>query len=154
MQGIISSPHLATKLLCDVSQWWIHYLNRCMSASASKVVEAPGASVRFSLKPILVEMEGGRYIVLTLPVSLVDLVTGRRPAIRGVPQNCGGGRNGGSGGNKKPLPKVDATGEPAQVRARYDAHLPSLSLRDGDNSRSILAGAVLSTLKSHVLGKN
>ena len=36
----------------------------------------------------------------------------------------------------------------------YEAHLPSLYLRDGENSLSILAGDVLPTLHSHVLCKN
>ena len=62
----------------------------------------------------------------------------------------------GDGGirNKKRSPKVSATGRTAQVKARYDAHLPYLSLRDGENSRSILEGAVLPTLHSHIICKN
>ena len=40
------------------------------------------------------------------------------------------------------------------MRVRYDVHLPSLFLRNGENSRSILTGAVLPTLHSHVLCKN
>ena len=40
------------------------------------------------------------------------------------------------------------------MRVRYDVHLPSLSLRYGENSRSILTGAVLLTLHGHVLCKN
>ena len=40
------------------------------------------------------------------------------------------------------------------MRARYDAHLPSLSFWDGENSRSILAGEILPTLHSNVLCKN
>ena len=62
VQGMISSPHLATTLLFDVSRRWSQYLNRCVAASASEVEEAPGASDPFSLKPILVELEGGSYI--------------------------------------------------------------------------------------------
>ena len=74
LQGIISSPRLATILLFDVSRWWIQYLNRCVVVSDSKVVEAPGGSVPFSLEPILVEREGGHYIIPIRPASLSDLV--------------------------------------------------------------------------------
>ena len=70
MQGVISSPHLATTLLFDVSRRWSQYLDRCVAVSASEVEEAPGASVPFSLEPILVELEGGRYIGPILPASL------------------------------------------------------------------------------------
>ena len=132
MQGMISSPHLAPTLLFDVSRRWSHYLNRCVTALASEVEEAPGASVPFSLKPILVELEGGRYTVPILPAPLADLVAGRRPAGGSAPKGGGGGDGGGV--SKKPLPMVAATGGSAQVRVRYDAHLPSLSLQEGDNS--------------------
>ena len=40
------------------------------------------------------------------------------------------------------------------MKARYDAHLPSLSLWDGENSWSILAGAVLPTLQGQIICKN
>ena len=56
LQGMISPPCLATTLLDDFSRQWIQYLNRCVAALDSKVVEAPGSSTLFSLKPILVEM--------------------------------------------------------------------------------------------------
>ena len=120
--------------------------------SSSEVVEVPGAGVPFSLESILVNMEGGRYIVPILPVSLANLVIGRWSAGGGAPKSSGGESN--EGRNKKPLHKVDAMGGPAQVWAHYDAHLPSLSLWDGDKSRSVLEGAVLPTLQSHVLCKN
>ena len=165
---MISPRRLATKLLYDVSQWWTPYLNRCMVDSASEVVEALGGSVPFSLEPRLVEMEGRRYTSPILPVSLAELVLGRRSAGGVAPKSGGGSSNGGGtggtggtgdggsggGGNKKTSPKVDAMGGDARVRARYDVHLPSLSLHDGENSRSILAGAVLPTLHGHVLCKN
>ena len=76
---MISSPHLATTLLYDVSRRWSQYLNRCVAASTSEVEEAPGASVPFSLEPILVKLEGGRYIGPILSAALADLVAGRRP---------------------------------------------------------------------------
>ena len=108
MQGVISSPHLATTLLYDVSRWWIQYLNRCMAASASEVVEAPGASFPFSLKPILVELEGGRYVVRILPLSLSDLLVGRQAAGRNSRGGGDGGGGGGGGGDAKKS-KVGAT---------------------------------------------
>ena len=49
---------------------------------------------------------------------------------------------------------VAASGGSTRVRVRYDAHLPSLSLWDGEKTRSILSGAVLPTLNGHVLCKN
>ena len=117
-----------------------------------------GASVPFSFEPILVKMEGGRYLNPILPVSMADLVVGRRSSDGGGPKTSSGSSKGGDcesgGGNKKPSPKVAATGGPARVRVRYNAHLPSLSLRGGENSRYILAGAVLPTLHGHVLCKN
>ena len=36
----------------------------------------------------------------------------------------------------------------------YDAHLPALSLWDGENSYIILAGKVLSTVQGYILCKN
>ena len=103
LQGMISSHHLSTTLLFDVSRWWSQYLNRCVAESASEVVEAPGASFPFSLEPILVDLEGGRYICPILPALLVDLAAGRRLAGRSVPKSgvggCGGGGGGGGSGN-------------------------------------------------------
>ena len=55
---------------------------------------------------------------------------------------------------KKPLPKVDAAGGPARVRARYDAHLSSLFLPYRENLRSILVEAVLPILHSRNICKN
>ena len=111
--------------------------------------DSPGASVPFSLEPILVELDGGRYIGPILPATLADLVSGRRPA--GGSAAKGGG--GGGGGHKKAQLMVAASGGSTRVRVRYDAHLPSLSLRDGEQTRLILTGAVLPTLHGHVLCK-
>ena len=97
VQGIISSPHLATTLLFDLLRRLSHYLNRCVAELASEVEEAPGASIPFSLEPIMVELEGGRYIVPILPASLANLVAGRRPADGSAPKDGGGGSSGGSG---------------------------------------------------------
>ena len=49
---------------------------------------------------------------------------------------------------------VSASGGSSRVRVRYAAHLPSLSLWDGEQTWSILTGEVLPTLRSHVLCKN
>ena len=67
VQRMISSPHLATTLLFDVLQRWSQYLSRCVLALALEVEEAPGASVPFSFRKILVDTEGGRYIGQILP---------------------------------------------------------------------------------------
>ena len=99
MQGVISTPHLARTLFYDVLRYWSQYLNRCVTASSSNVVETPGGSVPLSLGPILIELEGGRYIGLILPISLADLVVGRQSAGGGAPKG-GGHSNGGSGGTK------------------------------------------------------
>ena len=73
-----------------------------------------GGSIPFSLEPILVDLEEGRYIVPILSVSMADLVAGKRSADGGAPK-IGGGRSnsggGGGGGNKKPLPKMASTVE-------------------------------------------
>ena len=70
-----------------------------MATSSSKVVEVPGDRVPFSLETILVDPEGGRYIGPILPVSLDELLTGRRLVGGGTPKSGGGSSNGG-GGNK------------------------------------------------------
>ena len=153
VQGMIPYPYLNTTLLYNVSRRWSQYLNMCVAASASEVVEAPGCSVPFSLKPIMFKLEGGHYIGPTPPVSLANLVSGKRSAGGGAPKS-GGGSGSGSSGNKKLLPKMDTTGGPARVQARYDAHLTSLYLYDGKKLRSILAGSVLPTLHRDVFCKN
>ena len=120
VQGMISSPHLTTILLYDVLRQWSQYLNRCVAASDSEVVEAPGASVPFSLEPIMVEMEGSRYIGPILLISLTELVAGTQSAGEGSPKSGGCSSNGSGDGvssgsvsrNNKPSPKVDATGGP------------------------------------------
>ena len=119
-------------------------------------MKAPEASAPFSIEPILVDLEGGRYIEPILLISLGDLVARRRSAGSGTTR---GGRYNinsdiGSGSDRKLMPKVGATGGPVRVRERYEAHLPSLSLRDGEDLNSILSRAVLPILHSHVLCKN
>ena len=41
-----------------------------------------------------------------------------------------------------------------RVQVRYNTHLPALSLRGGDNWRTLLTGMVLPTLHDHVICKN
>ena len=63
-------------------------------------------------------------------------------------------RGGGSGGGATDKNKSSTTGKDPRVQVRYDSHLPILSLLEGENSRSILAGMVLRTLHSAVIFKN
>ena len=144
VQGVISYHHLDTTLLFELLRQWRQYLNRCVAASAYEVVEALGASAPFSLEPIMVDLEEGCYICPILPASMTDLI---RTAGRSAPKSSGGGGNSdggsddsGSSGNKKPLTNVAATGGSSRVKVRYDAHLLSLFLQDGENLRSIMAG--------------
>ena len=71
-----------------------------------------------------------------------------------VPKVGGSSNSGSGGGDKNPLPKADGKGGTAQVRVRYVAHLPSLSLWDGEKLQSILEREVLPTLQSHFICKN
>ena len=151
---MITTPHLAKTLLYDVSRFCLLCLNRCVPASSSEDVGAAGEKLPFLLEPILLELEGRRYIGPLLTLTLAELVNGRRGVGNGSVGGTGG--NGGSGGNGK-----CGTGEgrggsgggdggkgggagrggagsggggdgiTARVRARYDAHLPALSLRNG-----------------------
>ena len=59
VQGIITSPHLATTLIFDVSRQWSLYLSRCVVVSLLGYLGAPGAIVPFTLDIILLYMEGG-----------------------------------------------------------------------------------------------
>ena len=49
VQGMISSPHLATTIIYNMSGWWSLYINRCVAALASEDLEALGANTPFSL---------------------------------------------------------------------------------------------------------
>ena len=98
VQGRISSPHLATTLIYDVSRRWSHYLNRYVAMLPSNVVEALGVSAPFSLKPIMVELEVGCYIGPILPTLLAEIVAGRQSSGSSAPKSAGGGSNGRSNG--------------------------------------------------------
>ena len=144
VQGMISPPHLTTTLIFDVLRRWILYLNMCVAALESESLDALGCHVPFSLDPILADLEGERYVVPILPASLADLLhkTGGR----------GGGDGSGGGATFKEW-KASTTGGDTTVGVRYDAHLPALSLRDGENSHSILVGMVPLDLHGAVLCK-
>ena len=159
---MISSPHLATTLIFNVLRRWNLYLNRCVAVSASESLDAPGCLAPFSLDPILADLEGGRYLRLILPMALGDLVSrssgrcsgggGGGSGSRG--SSGGGGDGGGGGGATSTKIKYSTTGRDARVQVCYGVHLPALYLRNGENTRSILAGTVLLTLHGAVICKN
>ena len=106
------------------------------------MVEAPGSNILFLLKPIMIELMRVRCMGKVLLVTLAKILTGRQA--EGVIGS--GGRN--------PKSKVGYVGSGARVRARYNAHLPTLSLPDGDYLRILLVGPVLPALHGHVIYKN
>ena len=65
--------------------------------SASEALEEPGANTSFSLEPIMVDLDGGRKVVLILSVPLVDILAGRRTAGSGG-VGCGGRSSNAGGG--------------------------------------------------------
>ena len=67
--------------------WWSLYLNRCVAASASEALEAPGPNSPFTLDLILLELEGGHYVGPILLGPLEDLLARCR---------LGGGNSGSS----------------------------------------------------------
>ena len=158
---MISSPHLATAFLFDMLRRWSLYLNRCVAALVSESLDAPGPNKLFLLEPTLVDIEGGRYIGTILPASLADLVakTGSRGGSGSSGEGGNGGRGGsgndgsggGGGGTISKKRKASPTGGSARVQVCYDAHLPALSLWDGENLRSILAGTFFPTLHVTVI---
>ena len=92
---MITYPNLATSLLYDVLQRCVLYLNRSVAALELEDLEASGSTFPFTLNPILPELDGGRYIGLILPGTLMDLLAGRRP----ISTRSGGG--GGKGDIRK-----------------------------------------------------
>ena len=93
MEGIITSPHLSTTLLYDLSQWWSLYLNMCVAASTVKALEAPEARVPFTLDPIFLGLQGGLYVILIILRSLMYFIMRRHTS--GTIDDSGGGRKGG-----------------------------------------------------------
>ena len=89
-----------------------------MAALASESLDAPGYHVPFSYKPILADLEGGRYVGPILPASLAELL------------HKTGGRGGGSGGGAtakkgKPLPRGGRKGTGA-LRSAPARPVPSV----------------------------
>ena len=182
VQEMIKSPHLATTLLFNMLRWWSLYLNKCVTASSSEDVGAPGAMVLFSLELILIEIEGGRYVGPLLPVPLVHLVSGIRGGgvsrLRDISRGgnrgggkvdgrgCGGGGVGSGGGSRVGGGRGRGAGwggvsdrcggsvSTMRAQERYGVHLPALYLRERGKSRNILAGTFLPTVQGHVLCKN
>ena len=76
VHGMMTSSCLATTLIYDVSRQWSLHINRCISASFSNYLGATGSVVTFLIDPILVDLEGGRYMGTILPATLADLVRG------------------------------------------------------------------------------
>ena len=70
------------------------YLNRDVTASSSEARP-------FSLKPILLELEGGRYMGLILTVPLAELVSGRRGGGDIIISRGGGVMGGSNRGGRK-----------------------------------------------------
>ena len=134
MQGVISSPHLATKILFNALLRWSLYLSMCVTALASESLDAPGCHITFSIKPILVDMEGGRYVGPILPAALADVL------------HETDGRGGGSSGTTANKRKASTTEGDSRMQVRYNAHLTALALRYRENSCSILGGTVLLAL--------
>ena len=69
-------------------------------ASSSEDVEAPRSTVPLLVEPILLEVEGGRYVGQLLPDTVAELVIGRHGGggVSGIIYGGGGGSISGSGG--------------------------------------------------------
>ena len=151
VQGMISCPHMAPTYMYDLSWWWSQCLNWCVAVSASEVLEEPGASVPFSLEPIMAELKCGGYVgpILSGPWRTSSQGDGRQAeklsevaaVVAAVAASA----------IKKSKVVATGGGQGARVWAQYNVHLPSLSLQGGENSRTLLSGTVLPTLHSHVL---
>ena len=74
VQGMISSPHLATTLLFDLLRRWTLYLNRCVAESASEPFDTSGSHVPFLLETIMADLDGGWCMGPILLLFLTDLV--------------------------------------------------------------------------------
>ena len=149
-----------------------------MTASSLEDIGAPGATAPFLLGPILIYMEGGRYVGTFLPVLVDELVIGRRGdsggssegGNRGVGKGCGrssggsggssGGRGSGDGGRGRGTGRGGRCGRgggiviTTRVWVRYDRHLPALSIWDEENLRTILTGKFLPIFQGPGLCKN
>ena len=102
---------------------------------ASDSLDTPGCHIPFSLELILADLEGESSVGPILPSSLADLLH----------KTGGRGSGGGGSGDVSTVKKESLSHRGAK------AHLPSLSLTDGENSYSILTGTVIPALHGAVL---
>ena len=97
------------------------------------MVEVPGASVPVSLEPILVELEGCRYIGPIFPTSLANLIAGRRSL--GGSVTTGGIRDGDGGScdsvYRKRTPKLGSTLGMHECRRAMKRTYPPFTFRMG-----------------------
>ena len=71
MRGGIFSPRLATTLLYNLSRRWSLYLNRCVAASVSEALEAPGGGASpFRSIPSWLSWIGGSTLAPSSPFGL------------------------------------------------------------------------------------
>ena len=123
-----------------------------MTASSLEDAGKPAATVPFLVESILLNMEGGRYVGLLVPVTFSELVSGICGGGGGINGGggCRGGSRNGSGSGYNVSRGVGSVGGyggrvrgagcggagagtggdvgAAMVRVRYEAHLPDLSL--------------------------
>ena len=125
-----------------------------MAVLASESLDALGCQVPFFLDPILDELKRGTIRYDDPLMALGDLVSRASGRGDGGSSGSDGGEDGGGGGGATATTrKSSTTGGGVRLQVRYDAHLPALSLRDGENSCSILAGTVLPALQGTVICK-
>ena len=120
----------------------------------------PGLTVTFSVEPILLELEGRRYVIPLFSSTLAEMVSGRGisggssgHSVDSIGRGSGGSGDGGgirdssngsgSGRGKKGRDGsagrsganvgTGRAGGSARVRVRYEVHLTALSLLDGEN---------------------
>ena len=90
---MIESPRLVTTPLFGMSRFWVLYVNRYMLVSSLDNLGYPMLMVPFSLEPILLGLEGGKYMGPILPEAFAELISEERTTQR-LP---GGGSGGGNG---------------------------------------------------------
>ena len=152
---MIIPPHFSTTLLYDVLRRCSTNLIRCLAVSSSEDMGAPGETVPFSLEPILLELEVGRYVGPLIPTILTEMFSGRCDGVSSSGGSNSGSysgsdsgiRGGGSGGNGRGAgwsgASTGTVGAGGTMRVHYEAHLPELSLWYRENLRTILTGVVL-----------
>ena len=102
------------------------------------------AMVPFYVEPILLELEGGKYVVPLLPPTLAKLVSGRHGGVVNGDGSVSGGGGSGSGGSiddggryggrgrevgqSGAGAEAGGLGDASRVRVCYETHQPALSL--------------------------